>query len=679
MRNNILKKILLSTLSLMAIGANAEAPQNINYQSVVRTTGGAVIANQIVYVKVEVVYDINGQSKTVYEETHTTNTNFNGSFVIKIGEGKNSTGSFSNIKWEDGNYSIRTATSTSEDMSDAAIAISSLSSVPYALYSLHSADSFSGYFDDLKNKPNMSDYAKVEDVPSYAVDTVRKILADYASTDDVEDLFTRGVRTTNYRIDSLKAITSSNRNLINELGSKDSIYVTKSDIAWFVEKDTLATFATKESVNSLKKSLESSIAEQGQIIADNKALTNATFNDMKEIHNLYAKKDTLRNFVLKSEMSNYATNDDVENISKSISSLASSINTSESKFSDLTKSVNNLSSTVSDNQKEAYKKIDSIKVSLNKVDEKIKATERKAEADDLVLENRISANESSISSLNSESSNLAASLEKEISAVNTKINKSNQSFTATIDSLSQAMESNTRANRSYTNKQIDSLAKAADSKLNALNKDLTKTFSKEISAINTKTTELDSTLKEHASVLATSTTTLASLENIITGITTWSKQVNAKNDSLAKELSAQKAKYKADSLKLEKRLYEDSLKAVAKYESMLELAKEYMKSADQYKTTVDNLTSQFGGKTLEEYVSAQISAALDAAGLTNYTTTITNLDDKIDNVNSTLDGKIDDTNNKLSQDIEDAINILDNKIDNVVGGLDDRVSELEKK
>jgi hypothetical protein len=148
MSKNILNKILLATLPLMAINANAATPQSFNYQSVVRSKSGSPIANQTVFVKVEILKDNLGSYEPVYSEMHKAQTNTYGSFAIKIGEGSAATGSFSGIDWSANKYVIRTSTSTNSDLTDAAVATTTMSSVPYALYSLRSADSFSGRWDD---------------------------------------------------------------------------------------------------------------------------------------------------------------------------------------------------------------------------------------------------------------------------------------------------------------------------------------------------------------------------------------------------------------------------------------------------------------------------------------------------------------------------------------------------
>ncbi|MBQ8019695.1 MAG: hypothetical protein IJ263_04775, partial [Paludibacteraceae bacterium] len=352
MNKNILNKILLATLPLMAINANAATPQSFNYQSVVRSTSGSPIANQTVFVKVEILRDNLGSNEVVYSEMHNATTNVNGSFAIKIGEGSAATGSFSGIDWSTGKFVIKTTTSTNSDFTDAVYATSAISSVPYALYSLKSADSFSGRWNDLTGKPDMSEYAKIEDVAAYSADSTRKILTDYATKDDVLDLHNRGLRSSNYRIDSLKSVVNANNYWNTELQADAAKYATKSEISSFAKKDTLSSYATNASVNTLSKNTSEAISELSQTVQTNKTLSESNFKNLKEVNKLYAKKDTLQYFMTKSGMSYYATNDALRALDKSVGTLSQSLNSTDLRASELANTVSTLSTTVSDNKKE---------------------------------------------------------------------------------------------------------------------------------------------------------------------------------------------------------------------------------------------------------------------------------------------------------------------------------------
>lgn len=658
MNKNILNKILLATLPLMAINANAATPQSFNYQSVVRSTSGSPIANQTVFVKVEILRDNLGSNEVVYSEMHNATTNANGSFAIKIGEGSAATGSFNGIDWSAGKYVIKTATSTNSNLTDAAEAITSISSVPYALYSLKSADSFSGYWDDLLGKPDMSEYAKIEDVASYSADSTRKILVDYATKDDVLDLHNRGLRSSNYRIDSLKSVVNANNYWITELQADAAKYATKSEISSFAKKDTLSSYATKASVNTLSKNTTETISELSQTVQTNKTLSESNFKNLKEVNKLYAKKDTLQYFMTKSGMSYYATNDALRALDKSVGSISQSLNSTDLRASELANTVSTLSTTVSDNKKEVNKKIETIQTELGKVDDKILSSERKAKADDLVLNNRISTNESKIKGLTAKDSALEANMNSKTAALNTKVDSISKSHTTAINNLSDKVSANAATSSKNMKNKIDSLAKVIYGKLDTLNINITKSIDEEVFNIENEIDGIQNTLNSHSSSLALNTTGLSNLNSMVTQLVTWAQKVEAKNDSLVKELDKAKAKHLAD-----------STEADGKYRELL--------------SKVESLNEE----NLTALINQKIAAALTAAGLNGISTSVSNLESKV----NTLDGSINNETNGLAKRVstlETSVNDengsglakkvsdLNNSINNETDGLAKKVSDL---
>ena len=659
MNKNILNKILLATLPLMAINANAATPQSFNYQSVVRSTSGSPIANQTVFVKVEILRDNLGSNEVVYSEMHNATTNANGSFAIKIGEGSAATGSFNGIDWSAGKYVIKTATSTNSNLTDAAEAITSISSVPYALYSLKSADSFSGYWDDLLGKPDMSEYAKIEDVASYSADSTRKILVDYATKDDVLDLHNRGLRSSNYRIDSLKSVVNANNYWITELQADAAKYATKSEISSFAKKDTLSSYATKASVNTLSKNTTETISELSQTVQTNKTLSESNFKNLKEVNKLYAKKDTLQYFMTKSGMSYYATNDALRALDKSVGSISQSLNSTDLRASELANTVSTLSTTVSDNKKEVNKKIETIQTELGKVDDKILSSERKAKADDLVLNNRISTNESKIKGLTAKDSVLEANMNSKTAALNTKVDSISKSHTTAINNLSDKVSANAATSSKNMKNKIDSLAKVIYGKLDTLNINITKSIDEEVFNIENEIDGIQNTLNSHSSSLALNTTGLSNLNSMVTQLVTWAQKVEAKNDSLVKELDKAKAKHHAD-----------STEADGKYRELL--------------SKVESLNEE----NLTALINQKIAAALTAAGLNGISTSVSNLEAKV----NTLDGSINNETNGLAKRVSTLetsvndengsglakkVNDLNNSINNETDGLAKKVSDLE--
>jgi hypothetical protein len=120
---------LVSSLGLMA-----QAPQKFSYQTVIRNSGGQLLANQQVGVKISVLQG-SENGIVVFAERHTPTTNTNGLASLQIGTGTVLNGSFSNINWSQGPYFITTETDPNGGTSYTIVSTQQLLSVPYALYS----------------------------------------------------------------------------------------------------------------------------------------------------------------------------------------------------------------------------------------------------------------------------------------------------------------------------------------------------------------------------------------------------------------------------------------------------------------------------------------------------------------------------------------------------------------
>lgn len=129
---------LISSISLMA-----QAPQKFSYQTVIRNSGGQLLANQQVGVKISVLQG-SENGIVVFAERHTPTTNTNGLASLQIGTGTVLNGSFSNINWSQGSYFITTETDPNGGTSYTIVSTQQLLSVPYALYAETSGSSTPG-------------------------------------------------------------------------------------------------------------------------------------------------------------------------------------------------------------------------------------------------------------------------------------------------------------------------------------------------------------------------------------------------------------------------------------------------------------------------------------------------------------------------------------------------------
>ena len=138
-----MKKIyfVLAVLFLTA-GLNAQAPQKISYQAVIRNPAGQLVVNQLIGMRISILKGM-AASVPVYIETQSPVSNANGLVTLEIGGGKPVTGAFGSIDWANGTYYIETETDPAGGTDYTITGSSQLLSVPYALHA-KTAESVTG-------------------------------------------------------------------------------------------------------------------------------------------------------------------------------------------------------------------------------------------------------------------------------------------------------------------------------------------------------------------------------------------------------------------------------------------------------------------------------------------------------------------------------------------------------
>ena len=125
------KNLFLIPFVLFAFAALSQAPQQMNYQAVVRNSSNVLLANSKVGVLISIT---NAADSTFYSEKQTTTTNANGLFSIAIGTGTPIVGAFAKINWVLGGYYIKSQIDPTGGTNYSLTGSSLLSSVPYALF-----------------------------------------------------------------------------------------------------------------------------------------------------------------------------------------------------------------------------------------------------------------------------------------------------------------------------------------------------------------------------------------------------------------------------------------------------------------------------------------------------------------------------------------------------------------
>ena len=160
---------------LAVVVAMAQAPEKFSYQAVVRNASNALVTNAPVSVRVSVLQG-GADGEVLYVETHSAVTNANGLLTVEIGGGKVEQGAFDRIDWASGPFFLKTETDPNGGEKYSITSVQQLLSVPYALYAREAANSFSGDYNDLKNKPaipqnvgeltNDAGYITLSDIPA---------------------------------------------------------------------------------------------------------------------------------------------------------------------------------------------------------------------------------------------------------------------------------------------------------------------------------------------------------------------------------------------------------------------------------------------------------------------------------------------------------------------------------
>jgi hypothetical protein len=125
--------LVVTAILILVFTGTAQTRSGFNYQAVVRDTKGTVVVNSAVKLKVSILQGTeNGSS--VYTEEHKGTTNSFGLINAIIGEGTNTTGSFSAVKWAENNYFMKVEMALGTNTELELLGISMLHSVPYALH-----------------------------------------------------------------------------------------------------------------------------------------------------------------------------------------------------------------------------------------------------------------------------------------------------------------------------------------------------------------------------------------------------------------------------------------------------------------------------------------------------------------------------------------------------------------
>ncbi len=150
----LLKFTLLLFFTFSFQFLQAQVPQKMSYQAVIRNSNNVLVVSSPIGIRISILQN-SETGGSVYSETQNTTTNNNGLVSLQIGSGTVISGLFSTINWGSGNYYIKTETDPTGGNNYSIIGSSQLLSVPYALYSANGPQGIPGTFPQGTNVGDM--------------------------------------------------------------------------------------------------------------------------------------------------------------------------------------------------------------------------------------------------------------------------------------------------------------------------------------------------------------------------------------------------------------------------------------------------------------------------------------------------------------------------------------------
>lgn len=126
-------RLLLLSFLLIAFCAQAQVPQGIHYQTVLRSANNLLVSNTNVSLRLSLLQgDVSGT--VVYIETHSATSNANGWLGVEFGNGNAQSGNFSEVNWSQGPWFLQLEVDLSGGTNFSLVHTQQLLSVPYAFH-----------------------------------------------------------------------------------------------------------------------------------------------------------------------------------------------------------------------------------------------------------------------------------------------------------------------------------------------------------------------------------------------------------------------------------------------------------------------------------------------------------------------------------------------------------------
>jgi uncharacterized protein (TIGR02145 family) len=150
-------KILILFVLSSFIQIVAQAPNKINYQTVVRNNKGQVLVNGQITFEISLVQG-NANGVVLYQERHIANTNQDGLASLQVGNGVPLFGNFQSINWNNVPIFIRSKVDLFGNNTFLLEGVMQLVSSPYSIYANEV------HYDSLYNAPSLAQLANIKDL-----------------------------------------------------------------------------------------------------------------------------------------------------------------------------------------------------------------------------------------------------------------------------------------------------------------------------------------------------------------------------------------------------------------------------------------------------------------------------------------------------------------------------------
>ena len=140
--------------------AIAQAPQKINFQSILRNNSGEIVANKAVNLRISLLAG-SANGSNVFSETHAKTTDASGLISIEIGMGTLVSGVFNSVNWGNQAHFIKLEADFNGGTTYELLGTQELMSVPYALYAGKTDTSVLNLTSRLATKLNVTDTASL--------------------------------------------------------------------------------------------------------------------------------------------------------------------------------------------------------------------------------------------------------------------------------------------------------------------------------------------------------------------------------------------------------------------------------------------------------------------------------------------------------------------------------------